>query len=103
MTWWGFIDSSGTIIIPLQYNDAGEFSEGMAVVKTDKNKWGYINPSGKFIIEEKYEQAQNFVNGEAVVVYKDETILINNRGKKLKEVENREEDERERQEQKFHK
>ena len=75
----------------------------MAVVKTDKNKWGYINPSGKYIIEAKYEQAQNFVNGEAVVVYKDETILINNRGKKLKEVENREEDERERQEQKFHK
>lgn len=99
----GFIDSTGSIIVPLQYNDAGEFSEGLAPVKNNQNKWGFINTSGKIIIDAKYDQAQSFVSGEAMVIQKDETLMINNRGRKLREVENREEEEHERNSKNFHK
>lgn len=38
---WGYIDTRGNIIIPLQFEEADQFSEGMAAVKV-AGKWGYI-------------------------------------------------------------
>ena len=42
---WGFIDKSGTEIIPCKYDWAEGFSEGRAKVKLN-GKQGYVNKSG---------------------------------------------------------
>jgi hypothetical protein len=39
---WGFICKSGQFIIEPQFDDVGDFNEGLASVKIDR-KWGYIN------------------------------------------------------------
>lgn len=57
--------SSSTLIAP-QYEDAGNFSGGLAAVKVD-GKWGYINESGETVIEPKYDWAGSFSEGVAVV------------------------------------
>ena len=42
---WGFIDKSGTEVIPCKYDNARSFSEGLARVKLN-GKWGTVNKSG---------------------------------------------------------
>ena len=50
---WGYIDTTGKIVIPYQYDYALEFSEGLAAVcEKDKigEQWVYINTEGKVVI-----------------------------------------------------
>lgn len=66
----GYINEKGKIIIPLQYDYASDFSEGLAVVsKLDKNenrllnKSGYIDKKGNFVLKGNY--FYEFSNGLA--------------------------------------
>jgi hypothetical protein len=43
---YGYIDSSGNIIIKPKYKSAGHFSNGVAKVKAADNKFGYIDIEG---------------------------------------------------------
>jgi hypothetical protein len=65
----GFIDKSGTIVIPLQYNAADSFHEGLAAVQKDW-RWGYIDQKGNVVIPFQYEEAYYF-DGAAAPVKKD--------------------------------
>jgi hypothetical protein len=53
---WGFISKEGDFIVEPQYDEAYEFCEGLAPVKTG-DKWGYIDKEGKFIIEPQFDDA----------------------------------------------
>jgi len=55
-----------TEAIAPQYEDAQEFSEGLAAVKKD-GKWGYIDETGKVVIPFQYDVAYVFNEGCAVV------------------------------------
>lgn len=57
---------SYTEIITPQYDDARNFSEGLAAVKRG-NKWGYIDESGKVVIDFQYDRAYSFSEGKALV------------------------------------
>lgn len=48
------------------YQDAKEFSDGFAAVKT-RDKWGYIDVSGKIVIEPQFRAAFPFLNDRAIV------------------------------------
>lgn len=71
----GYMDQSGRIVIPPQFNgegsvSAGGFSEGLAAVKVYKDnldKWGYIDKSGKTVIELQFAAAGPFSEGRAAV------------------------------------
>ena len=63
---WGYIDRSGKIIIPPQFDYAWFFSEGLAPVKIGR-KWGYIDKSGKIVIEPRFDWAESFSEGLAGV------------------------------------
>ena len=39
---FGYIDKTGKLVIPAQFDDADNFSEGLAGVYTH-GKWGYIS------------------------------------------------------------
>lgn len=63
---WGYIDTSGMLVIPCRYDLAGQFSEGYAAVMSG-NKWGFIDYSGDTLVSYKYDEVKDFVNGYAAV------------------------------------
>lgn len=63
---WGYIDRSGKVVVEPRFEFAGEFAEGLAVVKED-GKYGFIDQSGKFVIEPRYTNARSFSEGLARV------------------------------------
>ena len=80
---WGFIDKTGKVVIPPQFDWTMEFSEGLAavVIHTETrtpnpnsgedirttSKWGYIDPTGKMVIKPQFDCAGTFENGLAQV------------------------------------
>jgi hypothetical protein len=62
----GFIDQTGTFVIPPVYEQALQFSEGLAAVRS-AGLWGFINHSGVMIIAPQFVEADLFENGLAVV------------------------------------
>ncbi|UMQ58366.1 WG repeat-containing protein [Leptospira interrogans] len=78
---WGFIDYTGTFVIPLQFEDAHSFSEGLAAVKVG-GKWGYVDKTGKIAIRLRFNDADSFSEDLAVVEIKGEEYgYINKSGK----------------------
>lgn len=75
----GFINKSGEVIIPLVYQDANNFGEGLAPVKKD-NKWGFIDKSGKTIIPFDYYEAYTFSCSLAEVHKKDSADFYSKSG-----------------------
>jgi hypothetical protein len=63
---WGYIDQTGTVVIKPRFEQAGDFSEGLAPVKIGE-KWGYVNPSGSVVIEPKFAHAESFKHALARV------------------------------------
>lgn len=68
---WGFIDSSGKMVIDPQYEDARSFANGYAAVRKD-GKWGFINTEGKMIIEPQFENAKDFNDHGCVFVIRND-------------------------------
>lgn len=60
----GYIDTQGKIKIPLQYDDAETFSEGLAAVKQG-DRWGYINADGEMVIQPTFSMPSSFHDGRA--------------------------------------
>lgn len=63
---WGYIDKTGAVRIPFEYDDAYEFSEGLSTVKKG-DKWGYIDRTGVVRIRFEYDDAYEFSKGLARV------------------------------------
>jgi len=80
---YGFkVASTGEIIIPLIYDDAWGFSEGLAKVKLN-GKWGFIDKTGKEVIPLKYDGADDFSEGLASVKLNDKYGFIDKTGKEV--------------------
>jgi hypothetical protein len=70
---WGFIDTSGTLIIQDQFYRAGNFSEGLAWVEKKEqflffvlsDTYGFIDKSGEVVIPYQFDRAGNFSEGLA--------------------------------------
>ena len=63
---WGFVNTDGEKVIPAQYENANNFSEGLAAVKVD-GVWGFIDTSGEMVIEPQFEGVQSgFLYGRCV-------------------------------------
>jgi len=54
-TKYGYIDYNGNLVIDYQYDEAGKFKDGYAIVEYDE-KSGLLNKSGKVIIPIKYDR-----------------------------------------------
>lgn len=68
---WGFIDTSGELVIPPRFADTFAFSEGLAPAYVrdgvDEEWCGYIDRSGAFVIPPVYTQCDRFWYGKALV------------------------------------
>lgn len=76
---YGFIDRNGKIVIPFEYEDAGNFAEGFAPVKKD-GKWGYISRSGELKIPFDFDEASDFSEEYAVVSQNGKAGFIDKNG-----------------------
>jgi hypothetical protein len=76
---WGFVNENGVVAIPVAYEEADNFSEGLAVVKTN-GKYGYINKAGMLNIAARFDDALPFHEGHAVVELKGKLGMINRSG-----------------------
>jgi len=63
---FGFIDTSGSVVIPLEYMDARSFSEGLAPIQQD-SLWGYVDPSGEVVIPPRFSEVWASQDGLARV------------------------------------
>lgn len=77
---YGYVDKSGKMVIKAAYENASEFSEGLARVGKG-NRYGYINEEGKVVIPLNYVAASNFSYGYATVKPNvNEAFFINKNG-----------------------
>lgn len=65
---WGYVDDKGQYVINTQFEDAYNFSEGLALFKSADGKYGFIGEDGKFVINPIYKYANSFSEGMACVV-----------------------------------
>src|SRR5437660_12636727 len=63
---YGYITKSGKVAINPQFDDVGQFSEGLAPVKLGKT-WGYVDRNGKLAINPQFDVADPFSDGLALV------------------------------------
>ncbi|MEN9574987.1 MAG: hypothetical protein RL514_2842 [Verrucomicrobiota bacterium] len=81
---YGYRDKDGEFLIQPQFDYAGEFSEGFAVVGLGKfpaTKWGYINLLGNLVIPAQFEGAHDFSEGMAAVSFGGKLGYIDRAGK----------------------
>ena len=62
----GFIDKTGRIIIEPQFEDASDFSEGLAKISIH-GKYGFIDKTGRIVIKPQFDKASDFREGLATV------------------------------------
>jgi WG containing repeat len=59
----GFIDSTGKIIVPPQFNTLQPFSEGLAAARLG-GYYGYIDSMGSWVIPPQYDKGNEFYSNE---------------------------------------
>jgi len=64
---WGFIDTTGHLIIPSNYKSVHGFTEGLAAVKVD-SLWGFIDKNNQWVIEPEFDSCQPFFGNRAAVM-----------------------------------
>src|SRR6516164_9094189 len=57
-----FIDHSGRMVIPPQFEQATEFAEDLAAVQLN-GRWGYIDSKGRLGIAPQFDLADPFSDG----------------------------------------
>lgn len=72
---YGFINKSGEFVIPAQYEEACNFSEGLAAVQIN-DRWGFINKKGVLVIPAKFRGEHQYYHG-----FKDGMALVGVTGK----------------------
>ena len=78
---YGYINYKGELQIPIIYDEAENFSEGLAAVKLN-NKWGYIDTEGNVKIGFNFDEAYDFKNDLALVRIDDTSFYIDKNGQK---------------------
>ena len=77
----GWIDTTGKLVIPLEWDGGGHFDDaGMALVKRD-DMWGWIDEKGEVILPLKWRSAGSFdQNGQAQVMVDGKWGMIDREG-----------------------
>lgn len=75
----GFIDTSGKIVIPLQFDSTNGFHEGLAYVKINE-KYGFIDRTGKLVIDTQFDHVRDFQDGLSTVRVGKKRGVINRQG-----------------------
>ncbi|WP_343744258.1 WG repeat-containing protein [Chitinophaga sp.] len=81
---YGYMDTTGKMVIRPQFREAGTFREGLAIVGQSVNgtiRYGYVNRQGRLVVPCHYEDAYDFSCGRAAVRKNDVWEYIDRQGK----------------------
>ena len=78
---FGYKDTLDSFVIKPAYDDAGDFYEGKAAVKSG-DKWGFIDQKNKMVVNPQYDDAYHFQEGLAYVSLGKSTSFIDSKGEK---------------------
>ncbi|MGQ0827405.1 MAG: WG repeat-containing protein [Bacteroidota bacterium] len=79
---WGYIDTTGSVIIPLKYNEVENFKNGLARVRLGQ-KWGLFDNTGKELRKPTFTFIGDFIDGKAKVLLEGEEYFINKEGMRV--------------------
>lgn len=88
----GFINTENKLTVPLEYDGAWDFSNGLArVYKRYKSykkppyefRWGFVDKNGVEVIPLIYDSAEPFQNGVAKVLKDGKSYYFDNRGRSV--------------------
>ena len=65
---YGYIDTTGSYVINPQFDEAGDFHKGLALVKFG-GKWGFIDTTGRYVVNPQFDDAFDFSEGLARVKF----------------------------------
>lgn len=77
---YGYLDLSGSEIIPFIYDEARSFYEGLAAVCKD-GKWGFIDPNGAEVLPFEFDSVYSFEDGLAPVSKEEKWGMVDKTGK----------------------
>lgn len=83
---YGYADINGNILIYPCFENAYQFSDGLAPVSF--GGWGYIDTKGDFFVPPVFDIAGPFKWGRAEVIYKGEVHKMNTEGRCVKNCKN---------------
>ncbi len=63
---WGFVDTTGKLVVEARFFKASDFSEGKAAVWVNGN-CGFIDRTGKYVVEPQFSKCMDFKDGKAIV------------------------------------
>ncbi|WP_160666070.1 WG repeat-containing protein [Colidextribacter sp. OB.20] len=63
---FGYIDKTGAMVLPAQFKNAKDFSDGLACVSVDGNTWMYIDKTGARAISRDFTKTYSFADGIAL-------------------------------------
>lgn len=79
---FGYMSSTGTIVIYPEYDEVGPFKNGLAVV-LKHSKYGIINKKNELVVDYKYDEIVDFLDGRAIVSLNEMYNLIDPFGKEI--------------------
>jgi outer membrane protein assembly factor BamD (BamD/ComL family) len=79
---YGYINSTGTIVINPEYDEVGPFRNGLAVVLKG-SKFGVINKRNELVVDFKYDEIVDFHEGRAIVLRNEMYNLIDPFGREI--------------------
>jgi hypothetical protein len=77
---YGYINASGKIVIPAEYDEVGPFKDGLAVV-SKYSKYGVINKKNELVVDFGFDEILDFNNARAIVIKNDLYNLIDRSGR----------------------
>lgn len=76
---WGFVDTTGNVVVPPKYDEVSNFVDGLAKVRVGR-KWGLVDTKGTVIIKPTFVAIFDFVDGKAKVLLEGEEYYMNKEG-----------------------
>ena len=76
---FGFIDSSGNVVIAAKFENALDFSEDLAAVRID-GRYGFVNLNGDVVVDPVYDYATEYKEGLALVYVDGKPFFIDKTG-----------------------
>jgi len=83
---YGYIDTTGKIVIAPKFDYASDFTEGLAEIRIgdrESGLFGYIDTTGKIVIKPKYQSTGTFSDGVAIARDNKGLVIIDKKGKTL--------------------
>lgn len=76
---WGFIDTTGNVVVAPKYNEVTNFNDGLARVRVGQ-RWGLIDTKGTVLRKPTFQFIGEFVEGVAKVLVEGKEYYMNKEG-----------------------